>query len=112
MEAADHRVHLLHAGCGLGLSDGVDDSAVAARGHDDQSLALEHEVGPDLMLEIVRNKGSGVLRRRDLVRETAKPINDADFLCCIAKRLFESALCNFSGGEGMIGDDGRPFCHH
>src|SRR5262245_37395560 len=112
MEAADHRVYVLYAGCGLGLSARVDDSAVAARGHDDQSLVLEHEVGPDLMLEIIWNKGSGVLCRGDFVRETAKPINDADFLCCIAKRLFESALCNFSGGEGMIGDNGRPFCHH
>lgn len=56
METTDNCVHLFHSGHGLRLSDGVDHTAMAARCENDQTLALDDEVGADLVLEIVRMK--------------------------------------------------------
>ena len=63
MEATDDGMHLLEAGRDLRLLDRIDDAAMAAGGENYQTLALDDEVGTDLVLKIVRNEGAGVLRR-------------------------------------------------
>src|SRR6202043_3127804 len=75
-------------------------------------FALEKEAGADLMLEIVRHEGSGVLRRGNLLRETAESFNDADFFCRVAKRLLESALRDLPRCESVVGDDRGLLRHH
>src|SRR5260370_39872833 len=85
---------------------------MAARCQHDQSLALEQETGPNLMLEIVWNERSRVFRRRNLFREAAETINDTDLFLRIAKRLFEPTLRNLAGCERVIGHDRRLLCHH
>jgi hypothetical protein len=45
MEATDNGMHLLETGYDLRLPDRVDDAAMAARRQNDQTLALDDEVG-------------------------------------------------------------------
>src|SRR5262245_20378654 len=112
MEAADHCVNLLYARCGLSLLDSIDDATMAAGRKNHQSLASQQEIGPDLMLEVVRDERSSVFRCRYFVREAAEAIHDADFLCRIAKGPFESALSDLTSRERVIGDDRRFLRHH
>jgi len=49
MEATDNRMHLLKAGHGLRLSDLIDYTAMAAGGENDQTFALDGEVGAALV---------------------------------------------------------------
>ena len=55
METADNSMDVLDARDGLRLPDCVDDAAMAARGKNDETSALDQKIGPDLVLEIVRN---------------------------------------------------------
>src|SRR5450830_568343 len=56
MEATDDGMHLLEAGRDLRLPDRVNDPAMAAGGENYETLALDDEVGADLVLKIVRMK--------------------------------------------------------
>lgn len=46
---------------------------VAARSQNAEPLALEQEIGADLMLEVVRNEGASVFGRVTFSREQPKP---------------------------------------
>src|SRR3974390_1217831 len=76
MESTDNGVYFLHPRRGLRLPDRIDDAAMAARGENDQTLALDDEVGADLVLEIVQNVSAGVLHRRHLFGEASEAVND------------------------------------
>src|SRR5450759_3761308 len=112
MEPPDDGMHLLDAGGGLRLPDRIDDPAVAARSENDETVALDQEVSPDLVLEIIGNECAGILRRWHLVREATEAVHDADLFPGRLKRLLRAYERDLSGSEGMIGDDGRPLGHH
>ena len=112
VEAANDRVHFLDAGSGLRLLDCVDHTAMTAGGQHDETFAFDDKVRSNLVLEIIGNEAAGVLCRRNFVRETPEPVDDPDLLAAWPQRFFETALCDLAGGEGMVGNDGRPFGHH
>ena len=60
METTDDGMHFLNAGRDLRLPNRINDAAMAAGGENNQILALDDEVGADLVLKIVRNEGTGV----------------------------------------------------
>src|SRR3981189_1554476 len=112
MEAADHRMHLLDTRRDPRLPDRIDHAAMTARGQHDETSAFDHEVRPDLVLEIIENEVAGVLCRRNFFGETPEPVDDPDLLAAWPQRIFETAFCDLAGGEGMVGNDGGPFRHH
>src|SRR5262249_46288802 len=112
MKTADDGVHLVDPGHLLSLLDGVDHAAMATRCQDDQTLALDKIVGCDLMIEIIGDIGTGVLRPGHFLWETAETIENANNLASWQQRLFERCLPDPSAGEGVIGNDGGAFRHH
>src|SRR6202051_3810211 len=92
--------------------DRIDHAAMTAGRQHDETFSFDDEVRSDLVLEIVGNEAAGVLRRGKFVGKTPEPGNDPDLLASWSQRLFETALCDLAGGEGMVSNDGRPFGHH
>ena len=70
----------LDAGSGLRLLDRVDHTAMTAGCQHDETFAFDDEVRSDLVLEIIENEASGVLCRRNFVRETPELVDDPDLL--------------------------------
>src|SRR6476661_7464763 len=90
MEAADHRVHFLDAGCDLRLPDRIDHAAMTTGGQHDEAFAFDDEVRSDLVLEIIGNEGAGVLCRRNFIGETPEPVDNPNFLVTWPQRFFET----------------------
>jgi hypothetical protein len=106
-ETAEHGINFLHPGCSLCLLDDVHDAAVAARGQDDQALALQDVRGSPLMAEPAGDRANCLLIGWQTVGVAAQTIADPNrhfrrrqqFLKCRPRRL--------AGGEGMVRDQRR-----
>src|ERR1700677_2148553 len=80
VETADDGMNLLHPGDRLRLPDGIDNAAVAAGRQHDKALALDEEIGADLVLKIVGDESTGIFRRLHPIRKASQAIDDADLL--------------------------------
>ena len=107
VKSADHGEHLFNAGSGHRGTHRVDYAAMAAGGEHDEPASLHVVNGGELVIEVVRNVGAGVLFSRHVLRETAESVENSDDFHCGAQRLLERDLPDAAGRECMIGDDRR-----
>ena len=85
----------------MDLLDGVDHTAVAARGENDEAASFEIVGRGKFMPELIGDIRLCLLVFRKLVGIAADPVFDADLHRARRKDLLEAPQCNLPCGEGV-----------
>src|SRR5262249_15053423 len=80
MKSADHGMDFIYSGCGDGLADGIDHTAVATRCQYNQAPVLNQKSGSNLVVKIVGNVVTGIFDCRHFLWKTAEAIENTDDL--------------------------------
>src|ERR1700686_1510642 len=103
-------MNFLQSGYGLRLLDDVHDAAVAARGQNDQALALQVVRGSQLRAELVRDRASRLLVGRQTVRVATETVADPNCHLRWRQQLLECCLRHLASGESMVRNQRRGGC--